>query len=302
MTAPGIAAALGSRRRCGSGWWSCRCPAHDDNSPSLSLRDCRRGLIVKCWAGCHPRDILAELRRRGLLGDAATRYHGELPDPEPRQALGDAEAAAMRRKLDLARDIWTSSAQAAGTMISHYLRFRDITIPVPSSIRFIGMHTPYGRHPPSGQRRPVMVAAVEHVVHGFVGVSRTFLTIDGSCKAALDPPRLFTGPVSGGAVRLGELQPDAPLVLAEGVESALAASEISGWPAWAALSAGGIARLTLPAEARDIVIAVDRDANGVGERAARGAAEKWLGEGRRVRLVIRTDLNDLLKETRHVAP
>jgi hypothetical protein len=165
------------------------------------------------------------------------------------------------------------------------------------------MHAPYGRHP-SGERRPQMVGLVEHVEHGAVGVSRTFLAIDGSCKATLDPPRLFTGPVAGGAVRLGDLRRGMPLVIAEGIESALAASELSRRPAWAALSAGGIERLILPAEAQDIVIACDRDASGVGERSARIAAGGWLGEGRRVRLVIPdrigADANDLLCELRRV--
>lgn len=46
-----------------------------------------------------------------------------------------------------------------------------------------------------------MVALVERVEYGPVGVSRTFLAIDGSMKATLDPPRLFTGPVGGGAVQ-----------------------------------------------------------------------------------------------------
>jgi putative DNA primase/helicase len=63
-----IARTLGGRR-CGGGWWQCRCPAHDDRSPSLSLRDGDRALIVKCWAGCEPRDVLAELRRLRLTGD-----------------------------------------------------------------------------------------------------------------------------------------------------------------------------------------------------------------------------------------
>lgn len=79
----------------------------------------------------------------------------------------------------------------------------------------------------------------------------------------------------------------------------------TGWPGWAALSAGGIERLILPDEARDIVIAADHDANGVGERAARKAALRWAAEGRRVRLVIPdrigADFNDLLREMRHAA-
>jgi hypothetical protein len=43
------------------------CPVHDDRSPSLSLRDGETALLVHCFAGCDARDILAELRRRGML-------------------------------------------------------------------------------------------------------------------------------------------------------------------------------------------------------------------------------------------
>ncbi|MGH7089298.1 MAG: toprim domain-containing protein [Stellaceae bacterium] len=113
------------------------------------------------------------------------------------------------------------------------------------------------------------------------------------------------GLISGGAVRLAALRPDAPLVIAEGVESVLAAGLMLGCPAWAALSAGGIQALVLPEGARDIVIAVDRDASGVGERAARKAVLRWAAEGRRVRLVIPDragcDANDLLVAAREAA-
>jgi putative DNA primase/helicase len=106
-------------------------------------------------------------------------------------------------------------------------------------------------------------------------------------------------------VRLGELRLDAPLVVGEGIESTMAASEISGWPGWAGLSAGGVERLVLPAEARDIRIVCDRDRSGIGERSARIAAAQWQGEGRRVRLVIPdrigADANDLLRELHRVA-
>lgn len=190
----------------------------------------------------------------------------------------EAEAAARRRTILLANDIFESAMPGVGTLASAISGSRQITLPIPESLRFIGMHTAYGRHGPSRERRPVLVAAVEHTERGFVGVSRTFLAIDGSGKASLESPRPFTGPVGGGAVRLGGLRPDAPLIIAEGIESALSASEIWGWPAWAALSAGGIERLLLPAEAKDIVIACDRDHSGVGMRSARIAAARWVGD------------------------
>jgi putative DNA primase/helicase len=303
MTAAEIADALGGTCRS-NGWWRCRCPIHASSGPTLALRDGERGLIVKCWAGCQPRDVLAELRRRDLL-DANSGGTAKPPDPAAERRRRESEAVHRQQRITLARDMWQSALPAIGTVVERYLRGRGITIPVPITIRFIGMNTAYAWHPPSGQRRPVLVALVEHVEHGFVGVTRTFVAIDGSCKATLDPPRLFTGPVAGGAVRLGEVRPDAPVIVAEGIESALAASELLGWPAWAALSAGGIERLLLPAEAQDIVIACDRDASGVGERGARRAALRWVAEGRRVRLVIPdqvgVDPNDLLRRVAHAA-
>ena len=45
---------------------SARCPAHEDQHPSLSIRDGKRSVLVKCHAGCGPEDIIAALRRRGL--------------------------------------------------------------------------------------------------------------------------------------------------------------------------------------------------------------------------------------------
>jgi hypothetical protein len=63
--------------------------------------------------------------------------------------------------------------------------------------------------------------------------------------------------------------------------------------------------LILPLDARDIVIAVDRDRKATGEAAARRAATRWVREGRRARLVIPNrlgaDANDLLREARHAA-
>jgi len=54
------------------GRWSgsrgeCRCPAHDDHSPSLSVRLGTKAILFKCFAGCTSTDILKALDRQGLL-------------------------------------------------------------------------------------------------------------------------------------------------------------------------------------------------------------------------------------------
>jgi len=65
VSAETIAMALGGRR-AGSGW-SARCPAHDDGTPSLSLRDgCEGKVLVRCHAGCDQNVVISCLKARGL--------------------------------------------------------------------------------------------------------------------------------------------------------------------------------------------------------------------------------------------
>ena len=50
------------------GTWSgyvamCRCPAHADSDPSLSIRQGDRSILVTCFAGCAREDVLRELGR-----------------------------------------------------------------------------------------------------------------------------------------------------------------------------------------------------------------------------------------------
>ena len=65
MQAEIIARSLGARRS-GAGWMA-RCPAHDDRSPSLSLRDSGDDrVLVYCHAGCDQRRVIDSLRSLGL--------------------------------------------------------------------------------------------------------------------------------------------------------------------------------------------------------------------------------------------
>ncbi|HEU4968383.1 MAG TPA: hypothetical protein VFT73_05505, partial [Sphingomonas sp.] len=56
---------LGGRWTANGGM--CRCPAHDDRTPSLSLAPGENGrVLVHCFGGCAPADVNEALRRRGL--------------------------------------------------------------------------------------------------------------------------------------------------------------------------------------------------------------------------------------------
>jgi hypothetical protein len=49
-------------KSCGSGKWQACCPAHEDKSPSLSIKQTDEGsTLLKCWAGCFTADIVAAI-------------------------------------------------------------------------------------------------------------------------------------------------------------------------------------------------------------------------------------------------
>jgi hypothetical protein len=287
MTAAEIAAALGDARREGP-TWRCRCPLHGGHS--LILRDGDGGrLLVTCWGDCDRLDVLAELRRLGLLGGhAAYRPCPAAPrNDNPRNDL---------HRIACARRIWGIAGDPRGTPAARYLAGRAIELEVwPASLRY------HPRCPrPHGEPMPAMVALVEHVERGVVGVHRTFLTIDYRRH-----DRASLGPIGGGAVRFGSPRTGEWLAVAEGIETALAVVVACAMPAWAALSAGGIRSLLLPPPATHVLICADHDASGTGERAARDAAARWLGEGRRVRIAMPpkpgTDMADVLADRAHGA-
>jgi putative DNA primase/helicase len=61
MNAPTFLARLQNVRRTGDGW-SGRCPGHDDNRASLSIKEGEGGrILIKCHAGCSAENVVAAL-------------------------------------------------------------------------------------------------------------------------------------------------------------------------------------------------------------------------------------------------
>jgi len=49
-------------RQTGSGRWLARCPAHEDRSPSLSIRALDDGrVLINCFAGCEAGNVLSAI-------------------------------------------------------------------------------------------------------------------------------------------------------------------------------------------------------------------------------------------------
>ncbi|MBK8993027.1 MAG: DNA primase [Gammaproteobacteria bacterium] len=60
MAADALLAQLDQVKQTGAGRWVARCPAHDDRSPTLSIRETEDGrTLVHCFAGCQTGEVLA---------------------------------------------------------------------------------------------------------------------------------------------------------------------------------------------------------------------------------------------------
>jgi len=48
-------------RQTGQGKWMARCPSHDDQSPSLSIKEAGNCVLLHCFSGCTVTDICAAI-------------------------------------------------------------------------------------------------------------------------------------------------------------------------------------------------------------------------------------------------
>lgn len=71
-----------------AGVWQARCPAHDDHSPSLSVKETADGtVLIKCWAGCGASEIVdaVGLDLADLFPASASKFdHLQVPPREKR--------------------------------------------------------------------------------------------------------------------------------------------------------------------------------------------------------------------------
>lgn len=259
MSADVIGHALRGRRN-GNGWLvPCPVPSHGkgrgDRSPSLSVSDGDDGrLLLRCFAGCEFADILDELKHRGLVDGkqlAATKFKPSVVRRvQPQPDVG-------------ALTIWRATVEAQETVVDEYLNRRGIYLRPPTlRCRF---------------DRRSMVAGVQAPDGKIIAIQQTWLTSEGE-KAA--PKRLTTGNLGAGAVRLGTASDI--IGLAEGVETALSAMQMTGVTVWASLGAARLHSVELPADVREVHVFCDND--GSGRTAAKRTADVHTALGRSVYL------------------
>lgn len=204
-----------------------------------------------------------------------------------------AKVSKVAKQQDWIASLWRQSRPAKGTPVEAYLRSRGIICPIPSTIRFLPSH----RHSNTGLFLPVMLSAVAvWPSRDIIALHRVYLKADGSGKAEVSSNKKMFGSVAGGAVRLASSAE--VMAVGEGLETCLATQQASQIPTWAGLSTSGLMNLILPVLplGREIIIAADNDDAGL--NAAHKAAERWIAEGRKVRIAAPNnakDFNDLLR-------
>lgn len=227
-------------------------------------------------------------------------------DPETERAARRAEAVAL----------WQAGWAVHGTPAELYLIRRGLhreALTNPDILKRWPHKWPetlrFSTEPPG----IALLVAVNDARTGLVcGVQRIFLDRDGNAVRVGDinpqakkPDRklkLSLGLIDGNAARFSCWpDPEGRWGLAEGPETALAAEQLCGFPVWAAISAGNMAKIDPPHWAREASVFADRDPVGMQAAAATASRLSKMPSIHHVRIiratVIGADVADMLKES-----
>ena len=214
------------------------CPAHKDRTPSLKISQGENNILVWCYAGCDGADVLSAIRRQTGSSVQSTRATEEYKPRNP----------------DIHRHIWNGGIGIKGTLGERYLRdVRGIDL-IPPDILF---------HPrcPQGKKRDNSFKELPALLVGIfrsqalVAVQRIFLDPDTAQYTA----KMMIGDNRGG------LWPSIfppHMRIAEGFETAVAFSQITGIHAGAAFGNRNLPYFKVPNEADRITYLPDNDLEG----------------------------------------
>ncbi|WP_190287369.1 toprim domain-containing protein [Novosphingobium sp. LASN5T] len=249
-------------RRIGGNWSGntamCRCPCHADRTPSLSIRQGDRAILVTCHAGCDSRDVIRAIRR---IADLPTvDASGVTPS--------------FQRSTEIHLSIWRSARSIEGTLAERYVReMRQIWAPL-EDLRF---------HPrcPRGQGKlasfePALLVAMRKA-GAIAAIQRIFLD---PLTSTYTEKRVL-GQAIGAAWTNGP--PGKTIGICEGFETAAAYTSLTGIQAWATMGAKRFHQVNIPASVETIILLADNDAEG--RRARDRASESY----RRPGLAIETE-------------
>jgi putative DNA primase/helicase len=185
---------------------------------------------------------------------------GHIDHPPPKQTRPKIDIQKNRRRLI---QLWESSRECTGDdPVTKYLRGRGLFMAI-NDVRYC----PGCYEAETKSNMPAMVAKVRNPQGKPVSIHRTYL--NGAKKASIKSPKKLmprTEPLAGSAIRLFAV--DKTVGVAEGIETAIAAMQLTLIPTWATISSGMLEAFQPPDGIREIVIFGDCDPNYVGQAAA----------------------------------
>ncbi|WP_373824011.1 toprim domain-containing protein [Neisseria dentiae] len=233
-----------------------------------------------------------------LLGfsDGQTGQHqarAPLPPPTPAEPPQDKQAALLA--------VWNEARPLSGSPAALYLQTRGIppaAFQTALNIRHCSA-LPLWATDTSGKplligHFPAMLAAITTPSGQLQGLHKTYLhSVSGGAWQKLAACHPQTGEPSpakkmqarhpaalkGAAVNLFPPDRQGRLIVAEGIETALAARALFGLPAAAALSAYGMAAFEWPPETLELFICADNDTSNTGRHAADTLAKRAITAG-----------------------
>lgn len=207
------------------------------------------------------------------------------------EVVGNVEPEAVKARMDeraradMLNRLWSGARKLEyGDPAFAYLAKRGVMPKVvPGSLRY------HAACPaPDGVHRPALLALVQKADGNAANIHRTFLGPNG--KADMEDPRaMMPGTLPEGcAVRLSPMHGQR-LGIAEGIETALAASARFAVPVWSAINATMLAKWAPPAGVTEVLVFGDNDGKFGGQAAAYALAHKLAG---RLNLAVQVHIPD----------
>ncbi|MBC2653564.1 DUF7146 domain-containing protein [Novosphingobium aerophilum] len=230
----------------------CRCPAHADRTPSLSIRQGDRSILVTCHAGCDSRDVLRALARIAEIPRSSSEHVHR-----PRLRVSTAHLR-----------IWREGQAIESTLAERYVR--DVR-------RIRGELEDLRYHPrcPRGQGQsalfePALIVGMRKAGE-VAAIQRIFLD---PLTARYTEKRVL-GHALGAAWTNGA--PRRVIGLCEGFETAAAYTSLTGIKAWATMGARRFHQAEIPVGVETLILLPDNDPEG--QRARHRAAEVYARPG-----------------------
>ena len=257
------------------------CPFHDDPNPSCSIYS-DHYYCHACGARGDRLDWLMQVE--GMTKAEAIVTLQDWSGPISTRQQRDIAA-----RVAFALELWNAASSLRGTIAEHYLaetRGIDIGKLPPTIDEALRFHARcvFG----SRTYKPCLIALMrDPVTDTPVGIHRIGLAEDNGTITKID--RMALGRI--GVVKLWSMN-GGQLVVGEGIETVLAAATRISYrnapltPAWSAVAKGGLRNLPVLPGVSQLILLVDNDENGEGQKAAAHCRQVWDAAGRAVAALV----------------